>query len=115
MLREPKLYLQCLCINAMGIIYEKYFNEIGPFVESDYIIELMDTTRNRALRDRLLGLMNSLCFNPMNIEKILSKKSVEVLIAILAMSHTQPKETVVIAGLLTNSLIARFVENSESN
>ena len=41
MLRETKVSLQCMCVQAMSVIYGKYFNEIGPFAEADYIVDLV--------------------------------------------------------------------------
>lgn len=43
--------MKCLCLKAMGIVYERHCITIGAFSDSKYIVEMLSKCNNIAERD----------------------------------------------------------------
>lgn len=92
-LREPKVDLRAMCFEAMALLYKDYKDVIGIFPDTAYIMELLDTAKERVIRDRLLVLIDALIQAPENAEALLQNTNVELLVDIVALGHTAQSVT----------------------
>ena len=44
-LLTPKVSMKCLCLQALAIVYGKCCEEIGPFIDTKYIVGMLDRVR----------------------------------------------------------------------
>lgn len=49
--------MKCLCLRAMGIVYERHCISIGSFSDSKYIVQMLKECRNVMERDHLVGAL----------------------------------------------------------
>ncbi|KOB66523.1 putative DnaJ-like protein, subfamily C, member 13 [Operophtera brumata] len=48
-LSTPKVEMKCMCLQAMTIVYGRYFEDIGPFADTKYIVQMLDRRRPRVV------------------------------------------------------------------
>lgn len=41
-LSTPKVEMKCMCLQAMSIVYGRYYEDIGPFADTKYIVQMLD-------------------------------------------------------------------------
>lgn len=41
-----KTEMKCMCLQAMSIVYGRYFEDIGPFSDTKYIIGMLERVNN---------------------------------------------------------------------
>lgn len=41
-LLNPKVEMKCMCLQAMAIVYGRYYEDIGPFGDTKYIIGMLE-------------------------------------------------------------------------
>lgn len=100
---SPEMKVQCL--QAMAIVYGRCWEELGPFEDAAYIIKLLEKTRNRCERDRLVIFIEKLMLHRDNVKFVINAGGVKLLIDIVTLAHLQknrPKTTV----LQKNAIIA---------
>lgn len=44
-LSTPKVEMKCMCLQAMTIVYGRYYEDIGPFADTKYIVQMLDRVR----------------------------------------------------------------------
>ena len=89
----------------MAIVYGRCWEELGPFEDAAYIIKLLEKTRNRCERDRLVIFIEKLMLHRDNVKYVINAGGVKLLIDIVTLAHLQknrPKTTV----LQKNAIIA---------
>lgn len=100
---ETEMKVQCL--QAMAIVYERCFEEIGMFEDTSYIIQLLRQTCNRRERDRLVIFISKLMLHKDNVKLVIDANGIKLLIDLITLAHLQknrPKTTV----LQRNAIIA---------
>jgi DnaJ family protein C protein 13 len=108
-LLTSKLNMKSMCLQAMTIVYTKCFNEIGPFNDTKYIVNMLERTQDRLERDRLLLFIESLILNRSNVKDILDANGIRILVDLITLAHlhTQrayvPTQTNVIEASPTNA------------
>lgn len=93
------------CLHAMAIVYGRCWEELGPFEDTSYIIRLLEKSRNRCERDRLVMFIEKLMLQRDNVKHVINANGVKLLIDIITLAHLQknrPKTTV----LQRNAIIA---------
>ena len=101
--------MKSMCLQAMTIVYTKCHEEIGPFNDTRYIIQMLERTTDRVERDRLLMFIDSLILNRSNVKDIVDANGVRVLVDMVTLAHLHttrayvPTQTNVIeSGSMTN-------------
>lgn len=41
-----KVEMKCMCLQAMSIVYGRYFEDIGPFSDTKYIVGMLERVSN---------------------------------------------------------------------
>ncbi|XP_036374961.1 dnaJ homolog subfamily C member 13-like [Megalops cyprinoides] len=86
-LLAPKVSMKCLCLQALAIVYGKCREEIGPFTDTKYIVDMLDQCTDRLERDRLILFLNKLILNKRNVQELMDANGVRILVDLLTLAH----------------------------
>ncbi|OQR69176.1 dnaJsubfamily C member 13-like [Tropilaelaps mercedesae] len=87
--------MKCMCLRAMSIVYGRHHEEIGPFNDTKYIIDMLQKTSSRLERDRLILFIDKLVSNKKNIKYLLDSNGIKVLIEFLCLAHLHTSRAVI--------------------
>ena len=68
-LLTQKPTMRGMCLQAMSIVYEKYFEEIGPFNDVKFLVRILEHTKDKLERDRLLLFFDKLFLVKRNVKE----------------------------------------------
>ncbi|KAK0084129.1 hypothetical protein PV325_007587 [Microctonus aethiopoides] len=94
-LLTTKVEMKCLCLQAMTIVYGRYYEDIGPFSDTKYIIGMLERCTDRTERDRLVMFIHKLIFHRKNVKDIMDQNGVRVLVDLLTLAHLHTSRAVV--------------------
>ncbi|XP_015609793.1 dnaJ homolog subfamily C member 13 isoform X2 [Cephus cinctus] len=94
-LLTTKVEMKCLCLQAMAIVYGRYYEDIGPFSDTKYIVGMLDRCCDRMERDRLVMFINKLILHRRNVKDIMDQNGVRALIDLLTLAHLHTTRAVV--------------------
>ncbi|CAG9133962.1 unnamed protein product [Plutella xylostella] len=103
-LSTPKVEMKCMCLQAMSIVYGRYYEDIGPFADTKYIVQMLDRTCDRMERDRLVQFLAKLILHRRNVSEILEWNGIRILVELMTLAHlhtsraTMPTQSNVIEG-----------------
>lgn len=103
-LSTPKIEMKCMCLQAMSIVYGRYYEDIGPFADTKYIVQMLDRTCDRMERDRLVQFLSKLILHRRNVSDILEWNGIRILVELMTLAHlhtsraTVPAQSNVIEG-----------------
>lgn len=87
--------MKCLCLQAMSIVYGRYYDDIGPFSDTKYIVGMLERCTDRMERDRLVEFINKLILHQRNVKDIIDQNGVRVLVDLLTLAHLHTSRAVV--------------------
>ncbi|XP_043463949.1 dnaJ homolog subfamily C member 13 [Leptopilina heterotoma] len=90
-----KVEMKCLCLQAMAIVYGRYYEDIGPFSDTKYIVGMLERCSDKMERDRLVMFISKLILHRRNVKDILDQNGVRVLIDLLTLAHLHTSRAVV--------------------
>ncbi|XP_072378328.1 dnaJ homolog subfamily C member 13 [Diabrotica undecimpunctata] len=82
-----KVEMKCLCLQAMSIVYGRYFEDIGPFSDTKYIVGMLERCVDRLERDRLIMFIEKLILHHRNVRDILDVGGVQILVDLMTLAH----------------------------
>ncbi|XP_046608377.1 dnaJ homolog subfamily C member 13 isoform X1 [Neodiprion virginianus] len=94
-LLTTKIEMKCLCLQAMTIVYGRYFEDIGPFSDTKYIVGMLERCSDRMERDRLVMFINKLILHRRNVKDIMDQNGVRTLVDLLTLAHLHTSRAVV--------------------
>ncbi|KAF5295196.1 hypothetical protein FQA39_LY13201 [Lamprigera yunnana] len=94
-LLTTKVEMKCMCLQAMSIVYGRYYEDIGPFSDTKYIVGMLERCIDKMERDRLLMFINKLIFHHRNIRDFLEAGGVRILVDILTLAHLHTSRAVI--------------------
>ncbi|CAH0713170.1 unnamed protein product, partial [Brenthis ino] len=103
-LSTPKVEMKCMCLQAMTIVYGRYYEDIGPFADTKYIVQMLDRTCDRMERDRLVQFLAKLILHRKNVSEILEWNGIRILVELMTLAHlhtsraTVPAQSNVLEG-----------------
>ncbi|CAG9563804.1 unnamed protein product [Danaus chrysippus] len=103
-LSTPKVEMKCMCLQAMTIVYGRYYEDIGPFADTKYIVQMLDRTCDRMERDRLVQFLAKLILHKKNVSEILEWNGIRILVDLMTLAHlhtsraTVPAQSNVLEG-----------------
>ncbi|XP_034835382.1 dnaJ homolog subfamily C member 13 isoform X1 [Maniola hyperantus] len=103
-LSTPKVEMKCMCLQAMTIVYGRYYEDIGPFADTKYIVQMLDRTCDKMERDRLVQFLAKLILHKKNVSEILEWNGIRILVDLMTLAHLHtsramvPAQTNVIEG-----------------
>ena len=77
-LRESAPNLHALCLRGMSRVFRKHWRAIGEFEDTEHIIYLLRQSTHQEVSDRLLELLEALCEEPRNAEKLINEECLQV-------------------------------------
>ncbi|CAG4947862.1 unnamed protein product [Colias eurytheme] len=108
-LSTPKVEMKCMCLQAMTIVYGRYYEDIGPFADTKYIVQMLDRTCDRMERDRLVQFLAKLILHKKNVSEILEWNGIRILVDLMTLAHLHtsramvPAQSNVIEGPAANT------------
>ncbi|XP_044264022.1 dnaJ homolog subfamily C member 13 [Tribolium madens] len=94
-LLTTKVEMKCMCLQAMSIVYGRYFEDIGPFSDTKYIIGMLDRCVDKMERDRLVLFINKLILHHRNVRDILESGGVRTLVDLMTLAHLHTSRAVI--------------------
>lgn len=94
-LLTTKVDMKCLCLQAMTIVYGRYFEDIGPFSDTKYIVGMLERCIERTERDRLVMFIGSLILHRRNVKDIMDQNGIRTLVDLLTLAHLHTSRAVV--------------------
>nr|XP_050853264.1 dnaJ homolog subfamily C member 13 isoform X3 [Vespula vulgaris] len=94
-LLTTKVEMKCLCLQAMTIVYGRYYEDIGPFSDTKYIVGMLDRCTDRMERDRLVMFIKKLILHRRNVKEIMDQNGVRALVDLLTLAHLHTSRAVV--------------------
>ncbi|XP_031784415.1 dnaJ homolog subfamily C member 13 isoform X2 [Nasonia vitripennis] len=94
-LLTTKVDMKCLCLQAMTIVYGRYFEDIGPFSDTKYIVGMLERCIDRTERDRLVMFIDKLILHRRNVKDIMDQNGVRTLVDLLTLAHLHTSRAVV--------------------
>ena len=101
-LLTTKSQMKSSCLQAMSIVYSAYYEDIGVFNDTKFIVSMLERTSDKSERDRLLIFISKLIVNKLNAKQLIDAGGVRILIDLLTLAHlhvsraTVPTQTNVI-------------------
>ncbi|KAJ3648782.1 hypothetical protein Zmor_020558 [Zophobas morio] len=90
-----KVEMKCMCLQAMSIVYGRYFEDIGPFSDTKYIIGMLERCVDRMERDRLVMFVSKLILHHRNVRDILESGGVRILVDLMTLAHLHISRAVI--------------------
>ncbi|XP_012268108.2 dnaJ homolog subfamily C member 13 isoform X2 [Athalia rosae] len=94
-LLTTKIEMKCLCLQAMTIVYGRYYEDIGPFSDTKYIVGMLERCTDVLERDRLVMFINKLILHRRNVKDIMDQNGVRTLVDLLTLAHLHTSRAVV--------------------
>ncbi|KAK4884053.1 hypothetical protein RN001_000324 [Aquatica leii] len=94
-LLTTKVEMKCMCLQAMSIVYGRYYEDIGPFSDTKYIVGMLERCVDKMERDRLLMFINKLILHHRNIRDFLEAGGVRILVDLLTLAHLHTSRAVI--------------------
>ncbi|KAB0803499.1 hypothetical protein PPYR_00469 [Photinus pyralis] len=94
-LLTTKVEMKCMCLQAMSIVYGRYFEDIGPFSDTKYIVGMLDRCVDKMERDRLLMFINKLILHHRNVCDFLEAGGIRILVDLLTLAHLHTSRAVI--------------------
>lgn len=82
-------------MQAMTIVYGRYYEDIGPFSDTKYIVGMLERCSDRMERDRIVMFMHKLILHRRNVKDIMDQNGVRTLIDLLSLAHLHTSRAVV--------------------
>lgn len=80
----------------MTIVYGRYYEDIGPFSDTKYILGMLERCADRTERDRLVMFINKLILHRRNVKDIMmDQNGVRTLVDLLTLAHLHTSRAVV--------------------
>ncbi|KAF7280153.1 hypothetical protein GWI33_006329 [Rhynchophorus ferrugineus] len=86
-LLTTKVEMKCMCLQAMAIVYGRYYEDIGPFSDTKYIIVMLERCIDKVERDRLIMFITKLILHRRNVKDLLDVNGVKILVDLITLAH----------------------------
>ncbi|XP_018321035.1 dnaJ homolog subfamily C member 13 isoform X1 [Agrilus planipennis] len=94
-LLTTKVEMKCMCLQAMSIVYGRYYEDIGQFSDTKYIITMLDRCHDKMERDRLIIFISKLIKHPRNVRDLLDAGGIRVLVDLITLAHLHTSRAVI--------------------
>ncbi|KAI1707730.1 dnaJ domain-containing protein [Ditylenchus destructor] len=79
--------MKCLCLRAMGIVYERHCITICAFPDSKYIVQMLGKCNNTAERDHYIFLISKLVLDKHNVRDLIAAGALPLLVDLAVLAH----------------------------
>ncbi|XP_019866686.2 dnaJ homolog subfamily C member 13 [Aethina tumida] len=94
-LLNPKVEMKCMCLQAMAIVYGRYYEDIGPFGDTKYIIGMLERCLDKTERDRLVMFIHKLILHHRNVREIIDVGGVRIMVDMMTLAHLHTSRAVI--------------------
>ncbi|XP_039278465.1 dnaJ homolog subfamily C member 13 isoform X2 [Nilaparvata lugens] len=89
-----RLEMRPMVLQAMAIVYDKYFKEIGPFGDTKYIVGMLERCIDRKERDRFLQFLDKLMHDKKNVKAVIDANGVQIFVDLMTLAHLHTSRAV---------------------
>nr|CAB3238835.1 dnaJ homolog subfamily C member 13 [Phallusia mammillata] len=86
-LLSPKTSMKCMCLQAMAIVYGRYWEDIGPFNDTKYVVGMLERCLDRTERDRLILFFEKIIKHKRNMKDIIDANGIKAFVELLSLAH----------------------------
>lgn len=86
-LLTQKSTMRAMCLQAMTVVYAKYFEEIGPFNDVIFLVRILEHTRDKLERDRLLQFFDKLFNIKKNVKDFIDSNGLKIFVDLVTLAH----------------------------
>nr|XP_022914945.1 dnaJ homolog subfamily C member 13 [Onthophagus taurus] len=90
-----KVEMKCMCLQAMSIVYGRYYEDIGPFSDTKYIVGILEKCVDKMERDRIIMFLTKLILHRRNIGDVLDSGGIRILVDLLTLAHLHTSRAVI--------------------
>ncbi|KAK9875337.1 hypothetical protein WA026_007733 [Henosepilachna vigintioctopunctata] len=90
-----KVEMKCMCLQAMSIVYGRYYEDIGPFSDTKYMISMLERCTDRMERDRIVMFINKLILHRKNVRDIVDAGGVRIFVDLMTLAHLHTSRAVI--------------------
>ncbi|KAJ8925386.1 hypothetical protein NQ315_009217 [Exocentrus adspersus] len=90
-----KVEMKCMCLQAMSIVYGRYYEDIGPFSDTKYIVGMLERCVDKQERDRLVMFINKLILHRRNVRDLLDVGGIQILVDLMTLAHLHTSRAMV--------------------
>ncbi|XP_060515817.1 dnaJ homolog subfamily C member 13 [Cylas formicarius] len=90
-----KVEMKCMCLQAMSIVYGRYYEDIGPFSDTKYIVVMLERCTDKMERDRLITFINKLILHRRNVRDLMDMGGVKILVDLVTLAHLHTSRAMV--------------------
>uniref|UniRef100_A0AAR5P1B7 J domain-containing protein n=2 Tax=Dendroctonus ponderosae TaxID=77166 RepID=A0AAR5P1B7_DENPD len=87
--------MKCMCLQAMAIVYGRYFEDIGPFSDTKYIVVMLERCIDKMERDRLVTFIGKLMLHRKNVRELIDMGGVKILVDLMTLAHLHTSRAVI--------------------
>ncbi|XP_066249736.1 dnaJ homolog subfamily C member 13 [Euwallacea similis] len=87
--------MKSMCLQAMAIVYGRYFEDIGPFSDTKYIIVMLERCIEKMERDRLVIFIGKLMLHRKNVRELIDVGGVKILVDLMTLAHLHTSRAVI--------------------
>lgn len=84
-----------MCLQAMSIVYGRYYEDIGPFSDTKYIVGMLDRCIDKMERDRLIMFIQKLILHRKNVRDLLDVGGIKIFVDMLTLAHLHTSRAVI--------------------
>ncbi|KAL1502231.1 hypothetical protein ABEB36_007404 [Hypothenemus hampei] len=90
-----KWEMKCMCLQAMAIVYGRYFEDIGPFSDTKYIVVMLERCLEKMERDRLVIFIGKLMLHRKNVRDLIDVGGAKILVDLMTLAHLHISRAVI--------------------
>ena len=94
-LLTSKIEMKSMCLRAMSIVYGRYYEDIGPFSDTKYIIGMLERCTDKMERDCIIIFLSKLILHQRNVRDLLDSGGIRILVDLLTLAHLHISRAVI--------------------
>ncbi|CAG9764959.1 unnamed protein product [Ceutorhynchus assimilis] len=87
--------MKCMCLQAMAIVYCRYFEDIGPFGDTKFMTLMLERCIDKMERDRLVIFIGKLMYHRKNVRELIDVGGVKILVDLMTLAHLHTGRAVI--------------------
>ena len=104
---------KALCLKIMTIVYKKHHMRLPVFRAMRDVVQMIDHTFSRRVRDSLLMLIVALLYEPLNAKAFMNAGGIEVITELMSLVHWDDSLKIAAADLVSGEQVMRLEDSAE--
>ena len=96
---------KAVCCRVMQIVYQEHHHILPIFRAMPDIVNIIDHTFSRKVRDNLLMFVQSLLYEPLNMKQFMNANGIELIVELMTLVHWDDSLKIAAASLIKNDVM----------